>query len=61
MLFSIVFSTSSIPYIYQHRILSVGILSAIVFRILLVLVSVSLLEFSLDDICIWMLANLDCY
>ncbi|MGE5862608.1 MAG: TerC/Alx family metal homeostasis membrane protein, partial [Nitrososphaerales archaeon] len=42
--FLLVFSTLSIPYIYQHRILSVGILSAIVFRILLVLVGVSLLE-----------------
>jgi tellurite resistance protein TerC len=43
-IFLLVFSTLSIPYIYQHRILSVGILSAIVFRILLVLVGVSLLE-----------------
>jgi len=42
--FLLVFSTLSIPYIYQHRILSIGILSAIVFRILLVLVGVSLLE-----------------
>jgi tellurite resistance protein TerC len=43
-IFLLVFSTLSIPYIYQHRILSIGILSAIVFRILLVLVGVSLLE-----------------
>ena len=43
-IFLLVFSTLSIPYIYQHRILSVGILSAIVFRILLVLIGVSLLE-----------------
>jgi tellurite resistance protein TerC len=43
-IFLLVFTTLSIPYIYQHRILSVGILSAIVFRILLVLVGVSLLE-----------------
>ncbi len=43
-IFLLVFSTLSIPYIYQHQILSVGILSAIVFRILLVLVGVSLLE-----------------
>jgi tellurite resistance protein TerC len=43
-IFLLVFSTLSIPYIYQHRILSVGILSAIIFRILLVLVGVSLLE-----------------
>jgi len=43
-IFLLVFSTLSILYIYQHRILSVGILSAIVFRILLVLVGVSLLE-----------------
>jgi tellurite resistance protein TerC len=43
-IFLLVFSALSIPYIYQHRILSVGILSAIVFRILLVLVGVSLLE-----------------
>jgi tellurite resistance protein TerC len=42
--FLLVFSTLSIPYIYQHQILSIGILSAIVFRILLVLVGVSLLE-----------------
>jgi tellurite resistance protein TerC len=39
-IFLLVFSTLSIPYIYQHRILSVVILSAIVFRILLVLVGV---------------------
>ena len=43
-IFLLVFSTLSIPYIYQHKVLSVGILSAIVFRILLVLVGVSLLE-----------------
>lgn len=42
--FLLIFSTLSIPYIYQHKILSVGILSAIVFRILLVIVGVSLLE-----------------
>ncbi|MDR4512929.1 MAG: TerC/Alx family metal homeostasis membrane protein [Nitrososphaeraceae archaeon] len=42
--FLLIFSTLSIPYIYQHKILSVGILSAIVFRILLVLVGVSLLD-----------------
>jgi len=46
-IFLLVFSTLSILYIYQHRILSVGILSAIVFRILLVLVGVSLLESSI--------------
>jgi tellurite resistance protein TerC len=60
-IFLLVFSTLSIPYIYQHRILSVGILSAIVFRILLVLVGVSLLEFPLDDICIWWFINFNCY
>ncbi|MDX1371910.1 MAG: TerC/Alx family metal homeostasis membrane protein [Nitrososphaeraceae archaeon] len=42
--FLLIFSTLSIPYTYQHKILSVGILSAIVFRILLVLVGVTLLE-----------------
>lgn len=43
-IFLLIFSTFSIPYIYQHKILSVGILSAIIFRILLVSVGVSLLD-----------------
>ena len=42
--FLLIFSTLSIPYSYQHKILSVGILSAIVFRILFVLIGISLLE-----------------
>ncbi len=42
--FLLIFSTLAIPYQYQHKVLSVGILSAIAMRIPLILVGVSLLE-----------------
>jgi|TARA_B100000315_G_scaffold96422_1_gene88558 tellurite resistance protein TerC len=42
--FSLIFSSLAIPYAYQHRVLSVGILSAILMRIPLILVGASLLE-----------------
>lgn len=43
-LFLLIFSSLSIPIHYQHRVLSIGILSAILFRILLILAGISLLE-----------------
>ena len=42
--FLLVFTTLGIPHKYQHRVLSLGILSAIVMRIGLILVGASLLE-----------------
>jgi tellurite resistance protein TerC len=42
--FLLIFSTLAIPYPYQHKVLTVGILSAIAMRIPLILVGVSLLE-----------------
>lgn len=42
--FLIIFSSLGIPYIYQHKVLMVGILSAIAMRIALILVGISLLE-----------------
>ncbi|HEX7179543.1 MAG TPA: TerC/Alx family metal homeostasis membrane protein [Nitrososphaeraceae archaeon] len=42
--FLLVFSSLSIPIQHQHRVLSVGILSAIAMRIFLILIGVSLLE-----------------
>jgi tellurite resistance protein TerC len=42
--FLIIFSSLGIPYIYQHKVLMVGILSAIALRIGLILAGVSLLE-----------------
>ncbi len=42
--FLLVFSTLGIPHKYQHRVLSYGILSAIVMRIALILVGASLLD-----------------
>jgi tellurite resistance protein TerC len=42
--FLLIFSTIGIPYAYQHKVLTVGILSAIAMRIPLILVGVSLLE-----------------
>lgn len=42
--FLLIFSSLAIPYAYQHKVLMVGIVSAIVMRILLILVGVSLLE-----------------
>jgi tellurite resistance protein TerC len=42
--FLLIFSSLGIPHIYQHKVLSVGILSAIAMRIPLILVGVSLLE-----------------
>lgn len=42
--FLLVFTTLGIPHKYQHRVLSVGILSAIVMRIALILVGASLLD-----------------
>ena len=42
--FSLIFSSLAIPYAYQHRVLSVGILSAILMRVPLILVGASLLE-----------------
>lgn len=42
--FLLVFTTLGIPHKYQHRVLSVGILSAIVMRIGIILVGTSLLE-----------------
>ncbi len=43
-IFLLVFSTLGIPHKYQHRVLSYGILSAIVMRIALILVGASLLD-----------------
>lgn len=42
--FLIIFSSLGIPYIHQHKVLMVGILSAIAMRIGLILAGVSLLE-----------------
>jgi tellurite resistance protein TerC len=42
--FLLIFSTLAIPHAYQHKVLSVGIISAIAMRIPLILVGVSLLE-----------------
>ncbi|MFB5605602.1 MAG: TerC/Alx family metal homeostasis membrane protein [Nitrosarchaeum sp.] len=42
--FLLVFTTLGIPHKYQHRVLSIGILSAIVMRIALILVGASLLD-----------------
>ena len=42
--FLLVFTTLGIPHKYQHRVLSVGILSAIVMRIVLIVVGASLLD-----------------
>lgn len=42
--FLIIFSSLGIPYIYQHKVLMVGIISAIGMRIVLILAGVSLLE-----------------
>jgi len=42
--FLLIFSSLSIPYIYQHKVLMAGILSAIVMRIGLIIAGVSLLE-----------------
>lgn len=42
--FLIIFSSLGIPYIYQHKVLMVGIISAIGMRIVLILAGISLLE-----------------
>jgi tellurite resistance protein TerC len=42
--FLLIFSTLAIPHVYQHKVLMVGILSAIAMRIGLILAGVSLLE-----------------
>jgi tellurite resistance protein TerC len=42
--FLLIFSSLAIPYIYQHKVLMAGILSAIAMRIGLILAGVSLLE-----------------
>jgi tellurite resistance protein TerC len=42
--FLLIFSTLAVPHAYQHKVLTVGILSAIAVRIPLILVGVSLLE-----------------
>ena len=42
--FVLIFSTLAIPYQYQHKVLTFGILSAIAMRIPLILVGVSILE-----------------
>jgi tellurite resistance protein TerC len=42
--FVLIFSSLGIPYIYQHKVLMLGILSAIAFRIVLILAGISLLE-----------------
>jgi tellurite resistance protein TerC len=42
--FLLIFSSLAIPHAYQHKVLSVGIISAIAMRILLIVVGVSLLE-----------------
>ena len=42
--FLLIFSSLGIPYLYQHKVLMVGILSAIAMRIGLILAGVSLLE-----------------
>ncbi len=42
--FLLIFSSLAIPYLYQHKVLMVGILSAIAMRIALIIAGVSLLE-----------------
>jgi tellurite resistance protein TerC len=42
--FVLIFSSLGIPYIYQHKVLMLGILSAIGLRIVLILAGISLLE-----------------
>jgi len=42
--FLIIFTSLSIPHRYQHKVLSVGILSAIAIRVPLILVGISLLQ-----------------
>jgi tellurite resistance protein TerC len=42
--FLLIFSSLAIPHAYQHKVLSMGIISAIAMRIPLILVGVSLLE-----------------
>lgn len=42
--FLLIFSSLAIPYGYQHKVLMVGIISAIVMRILLIIAGISLLE-----------------
>jgi tellurite resistance protein TerC len=42
--FLLIFTSLAIPHAYQHKVLSVGIISAIAMRIPLILVGVSLLE-----------------
>jgi len=42
--FSLIFTSLAIPHAYQHRVLSVGILTAILMRVPLILVGVALLE-----------------
>jgi tellurite resistance protein TerC len=42
--FLLIFSSLAIPHAYQHKVLMVGILSAIIMRIALILTGVSLLE-----------------
>lgn len=42
--FVLIFSSLGIPYIYQHKVLMLGILSAIALRIVLILAGISLLE-----------------
>jgi len=44
MLFLLVFTTLGIPHKYQYKVLSVGILSAIVMRIIVILIGTSLLD-----------------
>lgn len=43
-IFLLIFSSLAIPHMYQHKVLTVGILSAILMRIALILAGVSLLE-----------------
>jgi len=56
LLFLLVFTTLGIPHKYQQRILSVGILSAIVMRIIVILIGSSLLD-SFD----WMIYVFGCF
>ncbi len=42
--FSLIFTSLAIPHAYQHRVLSVGILTAILMRVPLILVGAALLE-----------------
>ena len=43
-IFLLIFSSLAIPHMYQHKVLTVGILSAILMRIAIILAGVSLLE-----------------